>query len=212
MNENTDRPVIMTNVYYGGKMIIWLDGTYCVGKSETAKEISKMLSDKKFDVIDSDEVYEDFSHKKMKFIEEHEELFKRYMIFLSFGMRPQTDKEFIEKFKKMILSKLTDENESLIIVMALPTEECRIGLYDSLIKKHNILHIILTASEDAIRERIKNDNNEKRDKELACDHLNENIRFYEKNYHDSIRVNTENKNTVEVAHEIIEIVSNKKDW
>ena len=148
----------------------------------------------------------------MEFIKEHEELFKKYMIIPYFGGGPQTDKEFIEKFKKIILSKLDDENSNLIIVMALPTEECRIGLYDSFIKKHNILHIILTASEDAIKQRIKNDNNEKRDKKLALDYLNESMRFYEENYHDSIRVNTENKNTAEVAYEIIEIMSNKKDW
>lgn len=193
-------------------MIIWLDGTYCVGKSETANEISRMLLDKNFDVIDSDVVHKDFLHKKMEFIKKHEELLKRYMIIPYFGGRPQTDKEFIEKFKKIVLSKLDDENTNLIIVMALPTEECRTGLYDSFIMKHNILHIILTASEDAIRQRIKNDNNEKRDKKFAFDYLNESMIFYEKNYHDSIRVNTENKNIVEVAHEIIEIVNNKKDW
>ena len=78
-------------------MIIWLDGTYCVGKSETANEISKIFLDKKFDVIDSDGVYEEFFHKKMEFIKEHEELFKKYMIIPYFGGGPQTDKEFIEK-------------------------------------------------------------------------------------------------------------------
>ncbi len=89
--------------------------------------------------------------------------------------------------------------------MALTMKECKEELFDYLKNNGmNIVHIILTADEDTIRERIKNDEN--RMKEAALDRLTQNIVFLNKNFPDAIRIKTDNCNVDDVVAKIMDAI------
>mgnify|MGYP001860066545 FL=1 len=171
-------------------MIIWIDGTFGVGKTVVAYKVKEMLNFQKVEILRSDYFYQ-------KIIIDNR--------LIGGGALPQNNIAFIKQFKKIIEEKLKCKDIYLIIDMALTENECKEMLLEYFLKKGiNIKHFILIASIETIKSRIGND--KKRDKEFAISHLSHNQKFLDINYKDAIRIDTENKNVGEVAKEIINLL------
>ena len=172
-------------------MIVWIDGTYGIGKSTIASEV--IARDELTDVVlkDSDQSWSDMVN---------------YDPWKALGKCIQQQNEnFIHWFRREI-EDASYRHETVIVTMALTAEECKTGLYEYLLNRGNsILHIILTADKKEILERIEKD--EKRgDKTLARNHLSDNMAFLEKNFEDAVWVNTDGKSVEGIVDEVIEII------
>lgn len=171
-------------------MIIWIDGTYGVGKTSVAMKIQEKLNEEKVEVLESDCFYRDMIRNNP---------------LIGGGTLPQNNVKFIEYFKNRIEEKIENSYKDLIIVMSLTQKECKELLFDYFMKKDILMkHFILTANTETIKLRIKSNKN--RDIELANNYLKPNMTFLTSNYQDAIVINTENKNIAKVAEEIIELI------
>lgn len=179
-------------------MIIWIDGVYGVGKTTVVTEIKERISDNEVEFLESDTYRVKSLKRRVK------EAIARNG-FPSIGTLPQNDIVFLREFKDLIDEKSKETTKKLIIDMALIMQECKEELLDKLKNEgKKIVHIVLTADEETIRTRIKNDEN--RMKEVALDWLKYSISFLEKNYQDAIWLNTDNLDVPTIANEIIEII------
>lgn len=184
-------------------MIIWVDGTYCVGKTTVAKRLKERFGNEA-ELLESD-YYNDETRKKI--VEEAE---AAHSISFIGGTLPQNNMRFIRDFKKLIEEKSNVTNKKLIVDMALTRMECKENLFDCLQREgKNIVHIILTANEETIKSRIKKDEN--RMKEIALDWLKYNISFLDGNYPDAIRIKTDNQDTDDIVDEIIKIIKSREN-
>lgn len=180
-------------------MIILINGTYGVGKTTVALKLKERLLNDEAELLESDVVDE----KGVKDIVE--EAKKSNGFPHTNGTLPQNSKKFIQEFRKIAEEKSKDSNKKLILDMALTTKESKEGIYDYLINANrNIVHIILTANEETIISRIKNDN--ERQKEIALDYLKENLTFLENNFNSAIRIKTDNRSVSDITDDIITIV------
>lgn len=180
-------------------MIIWIDGTLGIGKTTVALKIKERVPDNEVEYLDSDFYFGEMLRVMVANAE------KNHCFPAICGLSPQTNKDFSAYFRKIIEEKAKG-TKNLIISMALIEMQCKEEIFDYLANRHkNILHIILTASKDTIRNRIEFDDN-KRDKKTALETLEENISFLDRNFPDTLRVDTDNKSICDVADEIIKIV------
>lgn len=169
-------------------MIIWLDGTYGIGKSTVAEKIKQLLDDENIEILESDNIY-------MKMIQ------KNPLTALGTGTLPQNNIHFINLFKELIEEKSSKKNKIFIVDMSITQKECKVELFEYLKNKNiEILHIILTASKETLFTRIENSTN--RDS-ISLLYMDENIKFLNDNFKTDIRVNTDNKTIDEIANEII---------
>lgn len=172
-------------------MIIWIDGTYGVGKTSTLKQIEVKLKNKKIKVFRSDYFYQKYNKDNP---------------LDGGGATPQNNIKFIKYFRNIIEEQVKKADSDLIIDMSLTQKESKELLFEYFTKKGiEIKHFILTASIDTIKSRIKKDGI--RDKGLAYSYLEQNINFLNINYSEAIRINTENKKIEEVAKEILQTCS-----
>ena len=147
-------------------MIIWVDGTYCVGKTTVAKRLKERLGGTA-ELLESDY----YSNETLKKILEEAEVAHR-MPHIG-GTLPQNNMRFIREFKDLIAEKAEDTGKKLIVDMALTRIECKENLFDCLKKERKgIEHIILTADIETIKERVQKDEN--RMKEVALEWLEDN--------------------------------------
>lgn len=174
-------------------MIVWIDGTYGIGKSTVVHEIKEKLIGNEIEILDSDYYYQ-------KMINENSSL-------ASGGTLPQNNQNFIKRFKKVLDEKLKNQDKKLIIiVMAITQPKCKKQIFDVLSDGNNkLLHIILTADKETIETRIQLDEN--RDKSIALQWLEFNLDFLERNFDDALRINTENKSISDIANEIIQYMN-----
>lgn len=184
------------------KMLVWIDGTYGVGKTAVIKQLKEIIPCSEIEILESD-IY--IQEMLTEIVEEA----KKTNSFPAFsGTLPQTDTKFIERFRRIIQEKLT-LNKIVIVDMTLTHDESKKGLYEFFLTENvRTLHIILTASEEIIRERIKNDNT--RDKLCALENLKYNISFLNQNYQDAIRINTDSMSIADTANEIAQHISNMR--
>lgn len=183
-------------------MLVWIDGPYGVGKTAVIKQLKEIIPCSEIEILESD-VYNE---------EVRKEIIKEAQKTNSFpgfpGMLPQTDTRFIEIFRRIIQERLS-LNKIVIVDMALTHEESKKGLYEFFFAENvRMLHIIITASEEIIRERIKNDNT--RDKRCALENLEYNLSFLNQNYQDAIRINTDSMSIADTANEIAQHISNMR--
>lgn len=172
-------------------MIIWIDGTYGVGKTTVAFKLKEMLSNNNACLLESDSSYQEM---------------KESNAYLALGgTSPQNNFNFINKFKNEINDLLTDTKRIIIVDMSLTQLECKENIFDFLSKENNILHFILTANKDFIKLRIKNDKN-REDKVFALENLDLNLLFLENNFKDAIWIDVENKNSEDIAKIIIKYI------
>lgn len=182
-------------------MIIWIDGTYGVGKTTVAKQLKERLGGAA-ELLESDF----YSNETLKKIVKEAEI-AHTMPHIG-GMLPQNNMRFIKEFKELITKKTEDTEKKVIVDMALTKIECKENLFDCLQKEgKSIKHIILTADIETIKERIKKDGN--RMKEVALDWLVDNMAFLDRNYPDAIRVKTDNRDIKDIIDEVIRIIKSR---
>ena len=183
-------------------MIVWIDGTYGVGKTSIAYKVENVFSGA--EVLESD-VYWTEIFKKI--IDET----PKGCIPNFGGCLPQNNLRFIEEFKAIIEQKEKTERKIVVIDMTLATNCCRDRLISYFRDKNiNMLHFIIEADENEIRERINNDD-KRSDKTLALGELKQNLLFYGNNYIDAIRINTIDKTINDAVDEIVQIISRYKE-
>ena len=179
-------------------VIIWIDGAYGIGKTSVALKVKEGLQDDAVVFLESDCYFQ----QMMKDIVEEA---KKNNCFPAIGGTfPQNNIRFIELFKNEI-DERERENKKVLVDMALTQRVCMEKLFCYFVtSKRNILHFILTADEETIKSRIKNDST--RDKQAALDYLGDNISFLNENFSDAIRIKTDNRSTDEISEEIIKII------
>lgn len=163
-------------------MIVWINGTYGVGKSSVAKKLSEILGDKS-EIIETDFYFKEFCKKKF---------FK-----VGGGFYPQNNKVFINDLSEIIESK-ENKNKIIIVPMTVTMEESKQGLIDYLSKKIELKHIILTADKEVIKDRINNDFNRAKDTSLYW--LDSNIALLNRKFNNTKTINTTNKTVEEIAN------------
>ena len=100
-------------------MIIWIDGTYGVGKTAVAKRLKERFSDNKAELLESD-YYSEESLKRL--VEEA----KANNSFPHIGgTLPQNNMRFIKEFRELIEEKSKNSEKYLIVDMALTMQECK---------------------------------------------------------------------------------------
>lgn len=167
-------------------IIIWLDGTYGVGKSTVAEAIKENCP--QIEILDSD----DYWLKKIP--------------FTGGGFFPQINKGFSIRFKNVIEDRIVSGCKQLLVNMALTDDVCKKWLFDPLQESYkNMFHIILMASDDVLKSRIMNDTDSNRDVHLAMRELESNIDFLANNYSDAVRICTDNKSVSDTADEILAV-------
>lgn len=182
-------------------MIILIDGTFGIGKTTIAYNLKDKLGDSA-EVLDSDYYYH------YKYINNWSIM---YNSEFKIGTFPQNDNNFIKEFKNSIEEKAIKNDKKLIVTMALIQRNCKEILFDCLKKEQkDMIHIILTAEENNIIERIKKDENKSRDKHNALEWLKPNIDFLEKNYPNDIWIKTDNRDIDSIVDEIIKIIESKE--
>jgi cytidylate kinase len=170
--------------------IIWLDGTFGVGKTTVSRALNKRLP--QFKILDSDEYYQTLTEKKP-------------YAFAFGGTLPQNNKYFISYFRKNIDEEIANGTTNLIIVMAVTFEESRKELLSYFEDKDvDITHIILQAGTDVLHERIMND--EQRNKDWTLQYMEWNLKFLELHYLEAVRIDTDNMMPEDVADAIVSIL------
>lgn len=178
-------------------MVIWIDGTYGVGKTEVAMRLKQRFLDSTVELLESDKYYNELMEKLL------DEAAANKVFPCIGGTMPQNNMKFIKEFRELIIEKSRDENKMLIIDMALTMKECKENLIEYLEKQNtNLIHVILMADNETIRLRIKNDEN--RMKDFALDYLIENVLFLNDNFSNAIRVKTDNRSLDEIVDKIME--------
>ena len=181
--------------------IVWIDGTYGVGKTYVANRLKNRISSlHRVEVLESDIYWQNRIKREL------DEAIQKNILPPMLWTLPQNDIGFINEFKKVIDVKNKNSNNILIIDMALTHEECKERLFNAYLKgAKKSIHIVLYAKEEIIRQRIQNDGT--RDKQTALDYLHENICFLEKNYQDACWINAE-KDIDDIVDEIMQKLSN----
>jgi gluconate kinase len=168
--------------------IIWLDGTFGVGKTTVSMSLNKKLP--QFKILDSDEYHQTLMKKNPD-------------AFVFGGFLPQNNKYFIQYFRKIIDEEIAKGATNLIVVMAVTFEESRKGLLNYFENKGvEITHIILQANKDVLQERIMSD--KQRDQDFALQRMEWNLKFLEQHYVDAVRIDTDNMIPEEVADVIFD--------
>ena len=176
-------------------MIVFINGTYGVGKTSVAEEMQRHITDIKTIIFDPDELYQNMA----------EEIFFD-VINNRGGMAPQNNKMFLNRVKEKLLP-YKDMNVLCIVPMALTTKETIEIVWESLNDNSKaIFHFILEADESIIEERINSDEGRKQ-KEKALGELQSNTIFLNNNFIEAIRINTNNKSVKEVANEIMNMIN-----
>lgn len=155
-------------------MVIWIDGTFGVGKSKAAAELVELFALENPMVLNSDEEW-------FSFIERG---------YPGGGCFPQNNSDFICRFRRCILDCLKASN-LVIVDMALTDDMCKTGLLEQLLAEGaDVVHFVLDASDQVIEERISNDEL----REQKDDHIRKiarNREFLRKNFKDAIWLDTE---------------------
>lgn len=171
-------------------MLIWINGTYGVGKTTLANELAKHLED--VYVLDSDYYFIQYLNIDNNFLR-------------GGGCYPQNNERFLQYFKSEII-KCLEMYETIIIAMSMTMIESKALLYDYFenITKENA-HIILTMDEAALVDRIQMDENRK-DKELAFKSYRNNFKFLKNNFENAVWLDITGKSINQECGEIIEII------
>ena len=166
-------------------MIVFINGTYGVGKTQVANKINQLYNDKA-KVLEPDQLW-------------IEEIKKDFTVALGGGAYPQNNKKFLQILKNRIDKEIKECKGILIIPMTI-TEDLS---YNNIIKpyKNNVKHFILTADEKVLRQRILED--KLMDKSLAVNNIENNKRYLAK-ISNAIFIDTSNMSIDEVAKSVIE--------
>ena len=189
--------------FVGGFMIIWINGTYCVGKTDVSRRLKERLSAYDAELLELDNYSDSIMGKILKNPKENN------TSYTDIDGASSYDIQYHEEFRAMIEEKA---NKMLIVDTAITDKTCKNIVFDYLSDKYNdLLHIILVADEETIKLRIQNDGKRKHeDKLFALNYLKKNLCFMEENFKDAVWIRTDNRNIESIVDEIIESVKFRK--
>lgn len=178
--------------------IIWLDGASGVGKTTVAKFLTNELMEHGLTVdnVDSDYYYQ-------------EKYLSNPNIDQSKINSPWADECFLKYFKGQLVL-FCEKNDFLVVQMALTDDKCRKILLESLGEKVAINHIILNASKQTIKDRIKERVAKGVDQRQALERLSWNMAYLNKYYKEDTWINTEEKSAESVADEIFSMIDKSR--
>lgn len=169
--------------------IIWIDGTFGIGKSAVAAAIVEQIPQAhllEFDAL----------QKKYKPNSVSDYLGKRY---------PEAKKYLVDALVNEITEIIQEGScDCLVIPVALINDYCNQKLMDGFanIESH---HFILTAKNEILHQRINSQKN--RDIDLAVTYMSEATQYLSNHYYDACRIDTSNMSIDSVAKEIIESIT-----
>ena len=186
-------------------VIIWLNGTYGVGKTSVAREIKSKIFNQNAVVLESDDFFESMA----------KEIYDD-MILNGGGAIPQNNKLFLERFKEKLELYMNSETICIVsnvylgyiflvssLTMALTEKESIEILWDYLLQNSSdVCQFILEAEETIIEKRVKSDT-KREQKDFALYELSRNIKFLDKNFKNIERIDTNNKTVENIAELII---------
>ena len=172
-------------------MLIWIDGTYGVGKSTTVNILSELLP--KSSVLNSDEYFSEMMINKK--------------ISIGGGLMPQNKKSFLLLFQKIIQEKINTQ-DFIIIDMALTQNECKEILFEHFLFTPH-LHFILTAKTTMLLQRINSCSG--RNTFFAQEWKDINELFLAENYRDAFVIDTTPLSPYETAIKIYQIICSQGD-
>ena len=168
--------------------IIWIDGTFGIGKSAVAAAIVKKIPQAhllEFDAL--------------------QEKYKPTSVSDYFGKRyPEAKKYLVDALVDEITEIIQEGScDCLVIPVALINDYCNQKLIDGFanIESH---HFILTDKKEILHQRINNQEN--RDIDLAVTYMPEATQYLSNHYYDASRIDTSNMSIDSVAKEIIESI------
>lgn len=184
-------------------MIIWINGTYCVGKTEVAKTLKERLSADDVELLELDNFSDFIMGKILKNPK------KSNNSYSDIDGASLYDIQYYEEFRKMIEEKA---HKMLIVDTAITDKACKNIVFEYLSEKYNdLLHIILVAGEETIKSRIKNDRRRKSDdKSFALINLKSNLSFLNKHFKDAVLIKTDDRDIESIVDEIIELIKDKQ--
>lgn len=168
--------------------IIWIDGTFGVGKTAVAKAVVQRIDSAC--LIEFDALSQKYKPKS---------------ICDFFGERyPESKKYLIDALKNEILKLMKDGNYYIVIIpIALINDLCNHELIKDFSDVENY-HFILSVSDNILRQRIENQ--EDRDADLALTYMRTAILYLDSHYPDAIRIDTSDMDVDSVATKIVEII------
>lgn len=178
-------------------MIVWINGTYGVGKTTVARALREMFPANEVELLELDNYADMILERILKKQQ------KSNCLYSDIDGMSQWDMQYFEEFRKMIEEKA---HKTVVVDTAITEKACKNIVYDYLLDKYpGLLHIILVADEELIKSRIKGDN-ERNDKSFALVHLKGSVSFMDENFNEAIRVKTDNRDVYDIVREIMEIV------
>ena len=175
-------------------MIVFINGTYGVGKTTTGRCLINSF-------IGGDSVLYDADYSVVKEIniERFNHFFKLY------GWECTASPAYLEVARKNIESLLVN-HETVIVPMTLAHENGKKYIIDHFLAMDVAMeHFILEADKLTTIMRIAG--HEERDQELALKWLDANTEFLKANYSDAVRINTEYQTPYNVAKRIAETLN-----
>mgnify|MGYP002681255749 FL=1 len=169
--------------------IIWIDGTFGIGKSAVAAAIVEEIP--QAHLLEFDALQE-----KYKPTSDSDHFGKRY---------PEAKKYLVDALVDEITEIIQEGGcNCLVIPVALINDYCNQKLIDGFanIESH---HFILTAKKEILHQRINSQEN--RDIDLAVTYMPEATQYLSNHYYDASRIDTSNMSIDSVAKEIIESIT-----
>lgn len=174
-------------------MIIWIDGTYGVGKSHLAQRLYEHITNSIF--LQSDYYYDVWK----KELDNNGDPTK---IFIG-GFSAQTNIYFLDYFADIIIKNLKEDYVQ-IIDMCLLCDKSKDKLYKKVLSKTDqSIHLILTADKQTIEKRCKEQEN--REIGFALDGYVTNTKYI-MNYPDAEIIKTDNKSEKEVFEICMQLI------
>lgn len=122
---------------------------------------------------------------------------------------PWADECFLKYFKGQLVL-FCEKNDILVVQMALTDDKCRKILLESLGEKVGIKHIILNASKQTIKDRLKERATKGVAQRQALERLDWNIAYLNKYYKEDTWINTEERSAENVADEIFSMIEKSR--
>ena len=129
-------------------------------------------------------------------------------IAMQYGSKNPTEERDKKDLGRFVL--FCEKNDFLVVQMALTDDKCRKILLESLGEKVAINHIILNASKQTIKDRIKERVAKGVDQRQALERLSWNMAYLNKYYKEDTWINTEEKSAESVADEIFSMIDKSR--
>ena len=172
---------------YGGEAlgkIVLIDGTYGVGKTTVAQSICD-ISNGEYIFIDPDEYFNNNLGR-----------------FILYGWPTCNNMAILGEIQKAAEERIQESN--IVVPLTLNSSKYKNIWIQSFEDFAKVYHFILMAKKEQILKRIGND--EKRNKTLAIEMLDSNLKYYQGDIEGSIKIDTSNIDPQMVAKLIIELI------